>query len=74
METEPVKADQLRPLLQNEIQEMDERGLAMMHRVLLQLRAERLAEELTDAFSKEENLPERIDRAISDFRKAHPYK
>ena len=74
MKSEPIKSEELRPLLRKQIDELDERGLAMMHRVLLQLKAERLAEELTEGFSKEENLVERIDHAIADFRKAHPYK
>ena len=69
-----MKPEELRPLLREKIEQLDERGLAMMHRVLLQLQAERLAEEITDGFSNEENLVERVDKAVAEFRKAHPYK
>lgn len=73
-EAELRKPDELRPLLHGKIDELDARGLAMVHRVLLQLEAEQLAADLQSDFSKEENLVERVDRAVVEFRKTHPYK
>jgi hypothetical protein len=74
VKTEAEKPEQLRPLLHGKIDQLDGRGLAMVHRVLLQLEAERLAAELRDDFSKEDHLLERVDKAVAEFRKAHPYK
>ena len=72
--TNADKSEQLRPLLHGKIDQLDDRGLAMVHHVLLQLEAERLASELRIDFSNENNLVERVDKAVAEFRKAHPYK
>jgi hypothetical protein len=74
MKNEGSTANELRPLLHGKIDELDARGLALVHRVLQQLEAERLAEELRGDFAKEENLDARVDSAVAAFRKAHPYK
>jgi hypothetical protein len=66
--------DKLRPLLHGKIDRLDSRGLAMVHRILLQLEAERLTEELRDEFAGEHNLVERVDKAIARVREERPYK
>jgi hypothetical protein len=66
--------DQLRPLLLEKINTLDADGLMMMHRVLQQLEVEELAAQLQKDFAGECNLAQRVDRAISEFRKSHPYK
>ena len=74
MKTDADRPELLRPLLHGKIDELDARGLAMMHRVLLQLEAEELAGELRDEFAGEPNLAARVDKAVAEFRKSHPYK
>lgn len=68
------RPEELRPLLHGKIDSLDERGLAIMHRVLLQLETERLAAELQSDFSQDKNFTERVDKAVAEFRKTHPYK
>jgi hypothetical protein len=65
---------ELRPIVREKIEQLDERGLELIHKVLMQLQAERLAEELTEGFSREQDLVARVDKAVATFRKAHPYK
>ena len=73
-EASPNSPEELRPRVQEKIEKLDGRGLELIHKVLMQLQAERIAEELTDGFSREENLAARIDKTVAEFRKAHPYR
>jgi hypothetical protein len=76
VKTESPTADpnELRPLLLEKINTLDADGLIMMHRVLQQLEIEDLATQLQNDFAGERNLAQRVDRAIAEFRKSHPYK
>jgi hypothetical protein len=74
MKTEAEQPQELRALLHGKIDQLDDRGLALVHRVLLQLEAERLAAELCNEFAKDEYIVERVDKAVAEFRKAYPYK
>jgi hypothetical protein len=73
-ETEQPKPEELRPMVHGKIDGLDVRGLALIHRVLLQLEAEKLAGELREEFGSEQNLIERVDNAVAEFRKANPYR
>jgi hypothetical protein len=64
----------LRRLLHRKIDTLEERGLAMVHRVILQLDTEKLGAELSSEFGREEELVKRVDRVVAQFRKKHPYK
>ena len=68
------KPEELRPILHGKIEQMDAQGLAVMHRVLLQLEAEDLSANITSDLSKEKDLVERVAKAVNEFRKSHPYQ
>jgi hypothetical protein len=69
-----VDPNELRPILHEKINALDADGLLMMHRVLQQLEAEELAEQLQKEFAGEQDIAQRVDRAITEFRKSRPYK
>ena len=46
--------EQLRPVLHGKIDQMDAKHLSLLHRVLLQIEAEELAEQLGTAFDRDE--------------------
>jgi len=68
----------LRPLLHAEIDRLPEESLSVLHRLLLEMEARRLADELDEAFDqarKEGRLThESIDVAIAEHRARHPYR
>ena len=71
----PVEPEKLKPVLHDKIDRMDDQQLALLHRVLLQLEAEVLADRLSDAFDKdcEQTLLRRIPELIKQFRAGHRY-
>jgi len=76
VKTEPsvVDPNELRPILHEKINSLGADGLMMMHRVLQQLEIEELAADLQKDFANERDIAQRVDRAITEFRKKHPYK
>lgn len=68
------KAEELRPIVHGEIDNLNADDLPLVHRVLLQLKAERLAAKITGGFEKDAHIFNRIDETIAEFRKQHPYK
>jgi hypothetical protein len=73
-DAEPRTPEELRPYLHGRIDTLDHRELAMVHRILLQLEADRLVAELRTDFSSEKQLAQRVDKAVAEFRKEHPYR
>ena len=72
--TASEKPEELRPVLHEQIDKLAADDLPLVHRVLLQLEAERLAEEITADLAKDAGFFERLDETIAEYRKKHPYK
>ena len=70
----PPKPEELRPVVHGQIDQLDADDLPLVHRVLLQLKVERLAEEITSEMEKDPGVFDRIEATISEFRKQHPYR
>jgi hypothetical protein len=70
----PTKPEELRPILHGEIDLLNADDLPLVHRVLLQLKAERLANKITEGFEKDGTIFDQIDQTILEFRKRQPYK
>jgi len=68
------KPEAIRPILHDKIDQMDAQTLTLIHRVLLQIEAERLAAQLVSDLDKDEGFFDRIQDAIKEFRKKHPYQ
>jgi hypothetical protein len=76
MKTEvlPPKPEELRPIVHGQIDQLNADDLPLVHHVLLQLKAERLAEEITARMEKDPGVFDRIEATIAEFRKEHPYR
>jgi hypothetical protein len=70
----PEKSAELRPLLHDKIDALNDAGLAVMHKVLLQIETEELIEDIRSDFDKQTNVAERVAKALREFRAEHPYK
>lgn len=70
--TEPEK---LKPVLHLKIERMNERQLAVLNRVLLQMEVEEMAESLGEAFDQdqEQGKMRRIPELVKEFRAGHRY-
>ena len=68
------RPEKLRPLLHDHIDKLPDAELALVHRVLLQLETERLADELAGDLSKDPDFFDRIEQTVVEFRKQHPYR
>jgi hypothetical protein len=66
--------DQLRRILHEHIDTLPAVELPLVHRILLQLEAERLMEAIADDLVKDPKFFERIEETIAQFRKEHPYR
>lgn len=75
LQPKSVAADKLKPALHDKIERMDDRHLALLHSVMLQLEAEELADRLGAAFDKdhEQGAHQRIPELVKRFRATHPY-
>jgi hypothetical protein len=71
----PIEPEKLKPVLHDKIERMDDRHLALLRRVLVQLEVEERADRLGDAFDKdhEQGLLRRIPELIRQFRAEHRY-
>ncbi|MBI4027742.1 MAG: hypothetical protein HY360_22340 [Verrucomicrobia bacterium] len=71
----PVEPEKLKPVLHDKIEHMDGRRLVLLNRVLLQLEAEDLADQLSEAFDKdhEQGVFRRIPELVKQFRAGHRY-
>jgi hypothetical protein len=69
-----AKPEELRPILHEKIDKLAANDLPLVHRVLLQLEAERLAAEITDGLEKDPKFFDQIDDTITEYRKKHPYR
>jgi hypothetical protein len=70
-----VKPEELRPILHGQIDQLNADDLPLVHRVLLQLKAERSAEKITAGLeSDRENVFDCIEETICEYRKKHPYQ
>ena len=72
----PVEPEKLKPLLHEKIEHMNGRQLSLLHRILLQVEAEELADRLGEAFERdrEQGRLEKIPELIRQFRSEHPYE
>ena len=74
----PKTPEELRPLLHQRLDVATEEELAAVHRMLLEMEARRLYDELGDEFAEDWKTgrltKDNIDEAILEHRKAHPYR
>lgn len=68
------KPEQLRPIIHQHIDKLPVDDLPLVHRVLLQVEAERLAEQIAIDLGKEPEFFDKIEETISEFRKQNPYR
>jgi len=74
-ESHSVDAEKLKPVLHLKIEQMNDRQLTVLSRVLLQMEAEEAAERLGEAFERdqEEGKMRRIPELVRKHRQANPY-
>jgi hypothetical protein len=72
----PIELEKLKPMLHLKISGMNPEQLMILNRVILQLEAEQLAEQLGEAFARDrqEGKLRRISELVRQFRAEHPYK
>ena len=69
-----MNSEELRRVVHAQIDELNADYLPLVHRVLLQLKSERLAEKITSDLEKTPDVFDRIEETIAQFRKEHPYR
>ena len=71
-----VEPEKLKPVLHCKIEQMRPDQLTLLHRLLLQLEAEELADRLSEAFDKDQQQGKlhHIPELIKQFRTSHPYR
>lgn len=70
----PEKPEELRPIVHGQIDQLNSDDLPLVHRVLLQLKAERLAENIVNGFAKDDGeIFQKLEETIAGFRKQNPY-
>ena len=71
-----VEPEKLKPVLHCKIEQMRPDQLTLLHKVMLQLEAEELADHLSEAFDQDEQQGKlhRIPELIRQFRTIHPYR
>lgn len=70
----PGKTEELRPIVHLQIDALSADELPLIHRVLLQLKAEALAEKITTGLEQDGDVFDRLEETIADFRKKRPYQ
>jgi hypothetical protein len=74
----PKTPEELRPLLHQRLDAATHDELEAVHRMLLEMEARRLFDELGDAVDEDWKTGclshEKIAESIQDFRQAHPYR
>ncbi len=70
-----ISVEKLKPMLHEKIEHMDVGQLSLLHRVLLQVEAEEMADRLNDAFDhdREQDKFRRLSEFIQQFRAEHRY-
>ena len=70
-----MEPEKLRPELHQRIDRMDSEQLELLHRIVLKLELEQVADELHHAFdaARTEGKFDRLDEIIRDVRARHPY-
>jgi hypothetical protein len=71
----PMEPEKLKPVLHDKIDHMNGAQLSLLHRILLQVEAEELADRLGDAFDqdREQGKLRRISEVVKQFRAEHRY-